>query len=102
MKIFVGRLSKAISEADLQNLFIKYGHITSVYIRKDSKNGNNLYYGLVEMPVKKQALAAIEGVNGIKINGVELHVHPARIGEKNRRHSGRAGGRREYDPSEES
>jgi len=101
MKIFVGTLPKVMSEVDLQNLFSKYGHITSVYIRKDTEKGNDLYYGLVEMPVKKQALAAIKGINGIKINGMELQVHPARIGEKNRRHSGRCGGRREYDPSEE-
>jgi RNA recognition motif-containing protein len=101
MKIFVGILPKTISEDDLQNLFVKYGHITSIYIRKDSEKGNNFYYGLVEMPVKKQALAAIKGVNGKKVDGCELKVHPARIGEKNRRHSGRSGGRRNYDPSEE-
>jgi len=101
MKIFVGTWQKVISEVDLQDLFIKYGHITSVYIFKDTEQGNNIYYGLVEMPVKKQALAAIKGVNGTKINGMELQVHPARSGEKNRRHSGRCGGRRKHDPTEE-
>lgn len=100
MKIFVGVLPKTMLEVDLQNMFNKYGHITSVYIRKNNEKGNNYHYGLVEMPVKKQALAAIKGINGKMIDGRELKVHPARIGEKNRRHSGRSGGRRDNDPSE--
>lgn len=100
MKIFVGKLPMLTGEEELQKLFVQYGHVTSVYIRRESENGNNFYYGMVEMPVKKQALAAIKALNGKKYNGHLLIVHEARTGLKNRRHSGRGGGRRSYDPSD--
>jgi RNA recognition motif-containing protein len=101
MKIYVGKLSTEITEKELENLFKPYGHITSIYIRKDHNHGVDFRYGLIEMPVKKQALVAIEALNGRQENGTELSVHLARIGPKDRRRSERDGGRRSYDPLEE-
>jgi RNA recognition motif-containing protein len=102
MKIYVGTLSSEFTEERLQDLFREYGHVTSVYIWKSSENGDNFLYGLIEMPVKKQALSAIESLDGKKVMGLKLSVHPARYGYKNRRRSGRIGGRRKTDPPEEN
>jgi len=101
MKIYVGTLSSEFTEKELQKLFREYGHVTSVYIWKSSENGNNQFYGLIEMPVKKQALSAIESLDGKKLKGLTLSVHPARYGSKNRRRTGRVGGRRSTDTPEE-
>ncbi|MCK5454738.1 MAG: RNA-binding protein [Calditrichia bacterium] len=101
MKIYVGTLSSNFSEKELQSIFGEFGHVTSVYIWKSNENGDNYLYGLIEMPVKKQALSAIESLNGKKMKGLKLSVHPARFGFKSRRRTGRAGGRRSTDPSEE-
>lgn len=101
MKIYVGTLSSEFTDKELQDLFREYGHVTSVYIWKSSENGNNQFYGLIEMPVKKQALSAIESLNGKKIKGFTLSVHPARYSPKNRRRTGRVGGRRSTDPPDE-
>jgi len=101
MKIYVGVLSSDFTEKELQLLFREFGHVTSVYIWKSSEDGDNHLYGLIEMPVKKQALSAIESLNGKKMKGITLSVHPARFGSKNRRRTGRPGGRRSSDPPEE-
>ncbi len=101
MKIYVGKLTRETTETDLINLFKPYGHITSIYIRREQDNGTNFFYGLIEMPVKKQALAAVNALNGRTENGLELSVHFARLGPKNRRRSERSGGRRDYDSEEE-
>jgi RNA recognition motif-containing protein len=101
MKIYVGALSSDMTEKELKSLFQTYGHVTSVYILKESENGQFFFYGLVEMPVKKQALLAIESLDGKKQNGMTLSIHPARMGHRNRRRSGRAGGRRNNDPPDE-
>ncbi len=101
MKIYVGVLSSDMTEIKLKSLFQTYGHVTSAYILKESQNGQYLLYGLVEMPVKKQALSAIKSLEGIKLDGITLSIHPARMGSRNRRRSGRSGGRRTYDPPEE-
>jgi len=101
MKIYVGVLLPETTEHELKLLFQPYGHVTSVFIRKENENGQTTLYGLVDMPVKKQALAAIESLDGQEINGYTLSVHPARMGRRNRRRLGRVGGRRNYDPSDE-
>jgi RNA recognition motif-containing protein len=101
MKIFVGELPKKFTEEDLKKEFEKYGHVTSVYILRENVNGDDFNYGLVEMPVTKQAVEAIARLDGKKIQDVVVNVHQARTGTKNRRKSGRGGGRRRDDPSDE-
>jgi RNA recognition motif-containing protein len=102
MKIYVGTLSSDFSEDELQSIFREFGHVTSVYIWKSNENGDSYLYGLIEMPVKKQAMSAIDSLDGKKMKGRTLSVHPARFGSKSRRRSGRKGGRRSTDlPDEE-
>jgi RNA recognition motif-containing protein len=101
MKIFVGELPKQFTEEDLKKEFEKFGHVTSVYILKENENGNEFNYGLVEMPVTKQAVEAIARLDGKKMKDVVVDVHQARIGSKDRRKSGRGGGRRKKDLPED-
>ena len=100
MKIYVGKLNSEIGDDDLKILFQPFGHVTSVYIWTDNDNGENYNYGIIDMPVKKQAQLAIESLDKLEYKGHPLSVHKARLGYKNRRRSGRPGGRRWYDPPE--
>ncbi len=100
MKIYVGRFSREFTETDLKEMFKPFGHVTSVYLRRETTNNSVLYFGLVEMPVKKQAIEAITALDGTRTDGRVLSVHAARIGHKNRRRGGRKGGRRLDDPTD--
>ena len=100
MKIFAGKLPKDITEEDLRSTFEEYGHVTSVYIIRENKDGDDYLYGLIEMPVNKQANLAIESLDGKEMKGVKLSIHEARVGLKDRRRSGRGGGRRKDDSPE--
>ncbi len=100
MKIFVGKLTGEILEEDLRLLFQPYGYITAVQILKDYHRGGKFMYGILEMPVKKQAVAAIKALDGEILKGLKITVHPARMGLKTRRGQGRGGGRRNSDPTE--
>ncbi len=100
MKIYAGKLSKDITEDDLRNAFEKYGYVTSVYIMRFNENGEDFLYATIEMPVKNQAIAAMDALNGSEVKGITLNIHPARVGPKDRRKPGRPGGRRKGDPSE--
>jgi RNA recognition motif-containing protein len=100
MKIYVGKLNSGIAEEDLKILFQPFGHVTSVYIWNENENGENFSYGIIDMPVKKQAQFAIVSLDQMEFKGHILSVHVARMGSKNRRKAGRVGGRRHYDPPE--
>ena len=97
MKIYVGKLNSGIAEGDLKILFQPFGHVTSVYIWDENENGENFCYGIVDMPVKKQAQFAIASLDKMEFKGHVLSVHVARAGSKNRRKAGRLGGRRHND-----
>ena len=100
MKIYAGKLNSSIHADDLKILFQPFGHVTSAYILNEEADGEHFSYGIIEMPVKKQALEAINSLDKVEFKGHTLSVHKARVGFTNRRKRGRPGGRRYYDPPE--
>ncbi len=91
MKIFVGNLSKAVTEADLQQAFAAFGQVSSVSIVTDRFSGESRGFGFVEMPGKAESMAAITGLNYQELKGQLLKVNEARPSPLQ---GGRGGGKR--------
>ena len=60
MNIFVGNLSRDVTEEDLREAFSAFGQISKVTILKDKFSGEPRGFGFVEMPAKAEAQAKRE------------------------------------------
>ena len=78
MNIYVGNMSRNVSEEDLREAFEAFGQVTSVNIIKDKFSGEPRGFGFVEMQGKAEAQAAIDGMNGKELKGRTLNVNEAR------------------------
>ena len=78
MRIYVGNLSRDVSEDDLSAAFAAFGKVTSAMIIKDKFSGESRGFGFVEMAEKAEADAAIAGLNGTDLKGRTLNVNEAR------------------------
>jgi RNA recognition motif-containing protein len=78
MNIYVGNLSRDVTEDDLKEIFEPFGELTKVTVVKDKRSGEPRGFGFVEMPVSQEAESAIEGLNGKDLKGISLHVNEAR------------------------
>jgi len=94
MNIYVGNLSRDLSEADLREAFAAYGEIQSAAIIKDKFSGESRGFGFVEMPNKDDAQKAIAGLNGKDLKGRTMTVNEARPKTDKPRSSGGFGGGR--------
>jgi RNA recognition motif-containing protein len=101
MNIYVGNLSYQTTEESLQQAFEAFGQVTSATIIRDKYSGESRGFGFVEMPVKAEAMAAIDGLNDGELDGRSLKVNEARPrrerGKGERRGGRRQGGRRRDD-----
>ncbi|RJP78426.1 MAG: RNA-binding protein [Candidatus Zixiibacteriota bacterium] len=96
MNIYVGNLSRDVTEDDLRDAFATHGFVQSVNIIKDRFSGEPRGFGFVEMPSKAEAQAAIDGLNGHDLKGQKLTVNEARPRTDDRRGGGRSGGGRRF------
>jgi RNA recognition motif-containing protein len=98
MNLFVGNLSRDVSEAELRAAFEVYGTISSLNIVKDKFNGVSKGFAFVEMSSDAEAEAAIAGLHRSPMKGQSLDVTKARPREERKGgHGGRrsgSGGRR--------
>jgi RNA recognition motif-containing protein len=94
MNIYVGNMSREVTEDDLKKAFEAFGQVKSVTIIKDKFSGESRGFGFVEMPGKDEAQSAIAGLNGTEIKGRKLNVNEARPRSENRRGGRGGGGRR--------
>jgi predicted RNA-binding protein YlqC (UPF0109 family) len=77
MNIYVGNLSRDVTEDDLKEAFEAFGEIASVNVIKDKFSGEPRGFGFVEMPSKDEAQSAIDGLNGTDLKGQSLNVKEA-------------------------
>src|SRR3972149_3019876 len=91
MNIFVGNLSREVTEEELRAAFTAYGQVDKVSILRDKFTGEPRGFGFVEMPSKAEAQAAINGMNQKELKGRNLNVNEAR--PKTERGPGGGGGR---------
>lgn len=99
VNIYVGNLSRDVTEEDLQEAFGAFGQVASVNIIKDKFSGESRGFGFVEMPEKAEAQAAIADLNGKDLKGQTLNVNEARPrteGRRDRGGGGRGGGGRSW------
>ena len=86
MNIFVGNLTREVTQEDLQQAFAAFGQVATVSIIKDKFTGEPRGFGFVEMPSKAEAEAAISGVK--EVNGQMVTVNEARPREPGPRGGG--------------
>ena len=90
MNIYVGNLPKTTTEESIRPVFEEYGEVGRINILKDKYTNELRGFGFVEMPSKKEGMAAIQGVNGFDFEGSKLIVNEAR--PRNDRSRGQRGG----------
>jgi cold-inducible RNA-binding protein len=78
MNIYVGNLSFDVTDDELRQLFSTYGEVESASVVKDRFSGESRGFGFVEMPAKKDADAAIAGLNGTDVKGRSITVNEAK------------------------
>jgi RNA recognition motif-containing protein len=77
-KLYVGNLSKDITEVELQEFFSTYGTVVSVRIKRDSVTGDPWGYGFIEMEDAKAAEVILKTVNGAKLGEHKLKIDAMR------------------------
>jgi RNA recognition motif-containing protein len=89
MNIYVGNLSREVTDEELRKEFEAFGKVESVNIIKDKYSGQSRGFGFVEMPAKAEGQSAISGLKGKVLKGRTIDVSEARP----RTEGGRGGGR---------
>ena len=89
MNIYVGSLSFDVNDDDLRQAFEAYGQVESVKIIKDRYTGESRGFAFIEMPTNKEALSAIDGLNGKGLKGRSIVVNEARPRSERRSRGGR-------------
>ena len=91
-KLYVGNLSYAVRDADLEQQFSQFGQVTSAKVMMERDTGRSKGFGFVEMSTEQEAQAAIAGLNEQPWNGRNMMVNVARPREE--RPAGFGGGYR--------
>jgi RNA recognition motif-containing protein len=91
MNLFIGNLSRDVTEADLRALFEPFGKLVTVTVVKDKFSGASKGFGFVEMAVKTEAEAAIAALHRTPLKGQSLDITEARPREQ--RKPGQGGNR---------
>ena len=99
MNIFVAGLPYDLDDAELEEIFEKFGKVNSAKVAMDKETGKSRGFGFVEMPVETEAKEAIEGLNNISLGKKPLVVkaaedRPGGGGGGGHRSSGGGGGYR--------
>lgn len=88
VNIYVGNLSRELTENELLKAFQAFGEVSSAKIIVDRDTGVSRGFGFVEMPNKEEAELAIKELNGKELKGRNLVVNEARP-RRNRFNRGR-------------
>lgn len=77
MTLFVAGLPYDLDDAELEEIFEKFGTITSAKVSMDRETGKSRGFGFVEMPIEAEAREAIEHLNDISLGKKPLVVKQA-------------------------
>ena len=78
MNIFVRNLDPTTSETQLKEIFAAYGSVKTVTIVKDRDTEGPRGFAFVEMTNDAEAQAAIESLNGFRLNDRAMRLNEAR------------------------
>ena len=77
MNLFVAGLPYDLDDAELMEIFEKFGTVTSAKVAIDKETGKSRGFGFVEMPNSAEATDAIENLNDISLGKKPLIVKQA-------------------------
>lgn len=83
-KIYVGNLPYSVTDDSLESNFSAFGPVASAKVMMDRDTGRSKGFGFVEMASAEAAQAAIDGLNGISVQGRAIVVNLARPREEGR------------------
>lgn len=72
--VYVGNLPADARPDSLRNIFSRYGRVASVKLMPDGVTSRARSYGLVEMPKREDADAAVQNLNGQYFRGLFMRV----------------------------
>ncbi|MCO6046667.1 RNA-binding protein [Aeoliella sp. ICT_H6.2] len=78
MKIYVGNLSYNTTQASLEEQFAAFGQVEEVAIINDRETGRPRGFAFVTMANQEEGQQAIDGMNGVELDGRTLTVNEAR------------------------
>jgi RNA recognition motif-containing protein len=78
MKLYVGNLSKQVTDTQLNELATEFGTPLSANVATERKGGESKGFGFVEFNSDDEAKAAITGLDGREVNGQALRVNEAK------------------------
>ena len=81
MQIYVSNLPLEFTDADLKSMFEEFGTVVAATIGREKKTGTSEGYGIVEMPVKSEGRAAVEGLRQKDMQGKPLRVKVLKPGD---------------------
>ena len=76
--IFVGNLDFGATEAEIREMFERYGAVDRVSVVTDRDTGRSRGFAFVEMSDAGEAERAITALNGAALNGRTMNVNEAR------------------------
>jgi hypothetical protein len=77
MNLFVAGLPYDLDDAELEEIFEKFGKVASAKVAMDKETGKSRGFGFVEMPNEAEAKEAIENLNDISLGKKPLVVKAA-------------------------
>lgn len=81
-KIYIGNLPWSATEAELTEMFTKFGSVTSATILTDRETGRSRGFGFLEMSEAEDADKAIQALDGTDMGGRALRVNEAEQRER--------------------
>jgi RNA recognition motif-containing protein len=76
--LYVGNLSKQVTDAQLSELAGPYGKIVSANVATERGTGASKGFGFIEFGTDDEARAAMTALDGKDVNGQALKVNEAR------------------------
>ncbi|HLF45097.1 MAG TPA: hypothetical protein VI548_01645 [Chitinophagaceae bacterium] len=77
MKIFVAGLPYDLDDAELEEIFEKFGKVVSAKVAMDRETGKSKGFAFVDMPNDEEAKEAIENLNDISLGKKPMVVKRA-------------------------
>lgn len=78
MKVYVGNLSKQITDSQLNELAVPFGTLLSANVATEKSSGQSKGFGFLEFSSEEEGRAAITGLDGRDVNGQALRVNEAK------------------------
>ncbi len=82
MNIYVSNLSFNTNDAELNELFSKFGEVSSAKVIMNRESGRSRGFGFVEMPSEEEGKEAMAALNNKEVEGRAMSVSIAKEREE--------------------